>query len=365
MIEIKHLTKSYTQPDGSTIQVLKDINCHISKGEVVSIIGPSGTGKSTLLRCMNGIEKASSGEIIFDGENILSPQTNMNHVRQKLGMVFQNFNLFENLTILQNVTIAPIKLLKMSKEDAEQYGLELLRSVGMADKANVYPSTLSGGQKQRVAIARCLSMKPDCILFDEPTSALDPTMVSEVLSVIRRLANQGMTMIIVTHEMQFARDVSSRIIFLSQGYICEDGTPEQIFSHPQQEETQIFIMHTQRLHFELADENADVYQLHSELTEFCLKHSLQHQLFNMQLMLEELLMETGSKARPATIDVLYSEKDGTLQIQIRLKSLHQSLLNAMNEYSRAIVNNLSTNLCEEITNEGVLIKLNPKASIHQ
>lgn len=360
MIEIKNLTKVFTQADGSQTQVLDGINCKISKGEIVSIIGPSGTGKSTLLRCINGIEHATSGEIIFQGEDILSPSTNINKVRQRMGMVFQNFNLFEHLTILENVTIGPTKLLGMNKSDAEKQGMQLLRSVGMADKANSYPASLSGGQKQRVAIARCLSMKPDCILFDEPTSALDPTMVSEVLGVIRKLASQGMTMIIVTHEMRFARDVSSRIIFLSQGKIQEDGTPQQIFYHPQNEETRMFIQHTQRLHYDLLDENADVYQLHSEITDFCMKHSLQYQCFNLQLIIEELLMETAIDSRPASIDLLYSEEDGKLQLQIRLKNTRTSVLEMMEECSKRIVTNLCSDIKENVTDEGLLMKLIPK-----
>lgn len=360
MIEIRNLTKAYTQPDGSQTLVLKGINCSISKGEVVSIIGPSGTGKSTLLRCINGIEHATGGEIIFQGENVLSPQTNINKVRQKMGMVFQNFNLFEHLTILENVTIGPIKLLGKSKAEAERDGMELLRSVGMAEKASCYPENLSGGQKQRVAIARCLSMEPDCILFDEPTSALDPTMVSEVLSVIRKLASQGMTMIIVTHEMRFARDVSSRIIFLSHGNIQEDGTPEKIFSNPKCEETRMFIQHTQRLHYDLLTQDSDVYQLYGEINNFCMKYGLQHQNFNIQLILEELLMETAKDSRPASIDILYGEKSHDLQLHIKLPSLHQSILEITNEYSKAIITNLCSNFNEGVTDDGLSIKLTPK-----
>lgn len=360
MIEIKNLTKVFTQPDGNRVEVLKGINCKISKGEVVSIIGPSGTGKSTLLRCINGIEYASGGEIIFQGEDVLSPATDINKVRQRMGMVFQNFNLFEHLTILENVSVAPMKLLGMSREAAESQGMELLRSVGVADKAGSYPRNLSGGQKQRVAIARCLSMKPDCILFDEPTSALDPTMVSEVLSVIRKLASQGMTMLIVTHEMRFARDVSTRILFLSGGNIQEDGTPEQIFTNPQCEETRMFIQRTRCLHYELADENADAYQLYSEISQFCMKYGVQYQCFNLELILEELLMETARVSRPANIDMLYSEKDGTLQIRILMKNRRSSVLEMMDECSRLIVNNLCIELEETITDEGLLIALVPK-----
>lgn len=241
MITIKNLSKTYKMPDGSQLEVLKNIDCHIAKGDVISIIGPSGTGKSTFLRCLNGIDPATSGEIIFGGMNILDKKTKLNKVRQKMGMVFQSFNLFDHMTVLENVSFGPIRILGMNKTEADEKSRELLRMVGLEDKADVMPRNLSGGQKQRVAIARSLSMNPDCILFDEPTSALDPTMVGEVLHVIRQLAQQGMTMLIVTHEMNFARDVSTRVLFMCEGGIYEEGTPEQIFSNPQKTATRNFI----------------------------------------------------------------------------------------------------------------------------
>ena len=209
MISIKHLSKTFTNPDGTQITVLKDVNCEIEKGEVISIIGPSGTGKSTLLRAINMLEPPTSGEIWVDGENIMAKGYHLDKLRQKMGMVFQNFNLFDHLTVLENITYAPTRLLKVSEEEAKKEALELLNKVGLAQKADVYPSSLSGGQKQRVAIARSLAMHPEVILFDEPTSALDPTMVGEVLSVMRQLAKEGLTMLIVTHEMRFASRFSS------------------------------------------------------------------------------------------------------------------------------------------------------------
>ena len=240
MIQVNHLSKSYTQPNGEVIQVLKDVNCHIKKGEVISIIGPSGTGKSTFLRALNLLDPPTDGEILVEGEDILRKKYPLNKLRQRMGMVFQNFNLFEHLSILENVTLAPIKLLGLSKEDAQKEAMQMLRKVGMAEKADAMPKNLSGGQKQRVAIARCLAMHPDIILFDEPTSALDPTLVGEVLSVIRQLAKEGMTMLIVTHEMKFAYDVSTRIFFMNEGVIYEEGTPQQIFENPQREATRAF-----------------------------------------------------------------------------------------------------------------------------
>ena len=260
MIQVNHLTKSYTQPNGEVLQVLKDVNCHISKGEVISIIGPSGTGKSTFLRALNLLDEPTSGEIIVGGENILQKKYPLNKLRQRMGMVFQNFNLFEHLTILENVTLAPIKLLGLSKEDAQKEAMQMLRKVGMAEKADAMPKNLSGGQKQRVAIARCLAMHPDIILFDEPTSALDPTLVGEVLSVIRQLAKEGMTMLIVTHEMKFAYDVSTRIFFMNEGVIYEEGTPQQIFENPQREATRAFTNRIRTLSSYVNSADFDIYE---------------------------------------------------------------------------------------------------------
>ena len=360
MLEIKNLSKTFVQPDGTSVQVLRGITFQVSQGEVVSIIGPSGTGKSTLLRCLNGIEHADSGEIIFQGENILSPQTDINKVRQHMGMVFQNFNLFEHLTILQNVTVGPIRLLGMSRAQAEEQGMDLLRKVGMADKADSYPRHLSGGQKQRVAIARCLSMNPDCILFDEPTSALDPTMVSEVLSVMRRLAAQGMTMIIVTHEMKFARNVSTRVIFLSDGQVQEDGTPEQIFDNPQKEETRMFIQHIRKLHHVLPDADSDIYALYAEITEFCARLGLHNRVFNIQLILEELLMETHLREHPVECNLYYAENDMSLKMQLILQDVHQSVESRMNELSRKIVHDFCTEFTETETTEGIVLEMTLK-----
>ncbi len=227
LIKVENLEKSFDNVD-----VLKGINIEIKKGEVVVIIGPSGCGKSTFLRTLNLLEEPTGGHIIFEGTDITDNKTNVNLHRQKIGMVFQQFNLFPHMTILKNMTLAPIKLLKLSKEEAEDRAMELLERVGLADRADAYPSQLSGGQKQRVAIVRALCMKPDVMLFDEPTSALDPEMVGEVLEVMKSLANEGMTMAVVTHEMGFAREVADRVIFIDEGIITEEGTPEEIFKNP-------------------------------------------------------------------------------------------------------------------------------------
>ena len=228
LIKTENLQKSFGK-----IEVLKDINTEIKKGEVVVIIGPSGSGKSTFLRTLNLLEEPTGGHIYFEGTDITDPKVNINIHRQKMGMVFQQFNLFPNMTVLKNMTIAPVKLKKATKAEAEERALSLLERVGLKDRANAYPSQLSGGQKHRVAIVRALCMQPDVMLFDEPTSALDPEMVGEVLDVMKALANDGMTMAVVTHEMGFAREVADRVLFIDQGIIMEQGTPEEVFNNPQ------------------------------------------------------------------------------------------------------------------------------------
>jgi ABC-type polar amino acid transport system, ATPase component len=236
VIEVIELTKSF-----GDLQVLKGITETIKDGEVVCIIGPSGSGKSTFLRCLNLLEEPTTGKVLLDGQQINSKDSDINKIRQKLGMVFQSFNLFQNMTTLENVTLAPMKTKGVSKADAEKLAHELLQRVGLDDKSDVYPASLSGGQAQRVAIARALAMEPEVMLFDEPTSALDPEMVGEVLEVMRELAEQGMTMAIVTHEMGFAREVADRILFIDEGIVCEQGTPEEIFGSPKNERTKNFL----------------------------------------------------------------------------------------------------------------------------
>ena len=226
LIQINHLKKTF-----GNHEVLKDINLTISQGEVISIIGPSGCGKSTFLRSLNGLEHPSNGEIFFENINITSKKTDINMLRSRIGMVFQQFNLFPNMTIKKNIMMAPVSLGKLNKEEAAEKADELLKRIGLYEKAEEYPDVLSGGQKQRIAIIRALAMNPDIMLFDEPTSALDPEMVGEVLNLMKELASEGMTMVVVTHEMTFARDVANRILFFSDGYITEDNTPEEIFMH--------------------------------------------------------------------------------------------------------------------------------------
>ncbi len=235
-IEVTNLKKNFGK-----LEVLKDINVTVMEGEVVCVIGPSGSGKSTFLRCLNRLENITSGNVIVDGVDITDRKTNINKVRENIGMVFQHFNLFPHMTVLDNITLAPVDLKIMTKDEANKKAMSLLERVGLADKANVYPPQLSGGQKQRAAIARSLAMNPDIMLFDEPTSALDPEMVGEVLAVMKNLAVAGMTMVIVTHEMGFAREVASRVIFMDGGYIVEEGTPDQVINHPREPRTIDFL----------------------------------------------------------------------------------------------------------------------------
>lgn len=235
-ILVKNLKKNFGK-----LEVLKDINTEIKQGEVVVLLGPSGSGKSTFLRCLNRLDDITSGDVYIDGVNVADKKTNLNAVRQNVGMVFQHFNLFPHMTVLDNITLAPVELKKMTKEEAKKKGMELLTRVGLDSKAEAYPPQLSGGQKQRVAIARALAMNPDIMLFDEPTSALDPEMVGEVLNVMKELANDGMTMVCVTHEIGFAREVATRVIFMDGGYIVEEGTPDEVILNPKEPRTIDFL----------------------------------------------------------------------------------------------------------------------------
>ena len=239
LIQVRGLEKFFNT--ANKIKALNGVNADIHRGEVVVVIGPSGSGKSTFLRCLNLLELPTAGVITFEGVDITDPKVNINLHRQKMGMVFQHFNLFPNMTVLRNMTVAPMELRKKSKAEAEAKAMELLKRVGLADRANAYPSQLSGGQKQRIAIVRALCMEPEVMLFDEPTSALDPEMVGEVLEVMKALANEGMTMVVVTHEMGFAREVGDRVIFMDGGQILEEGTPEEIFGRPKNPRTQEFL----------------------------------------------------------------------------------------------------------------------------
>jgi len=241
VISVNNLHKEFKNTDGSVTKVLSGITYEVAKGEKIVIVGPSGSGKSTFLRCLNLLERPTSGEIYFDAEEITDPKININKVRQRMGMVFQNFNLFNNLTVMDNIILAPVKLKIMSEKEAREKATELLKRVNLLDKADVYPVSLSGGQKQRIAIVRSLCMNPEMMLFDEPTSALDPEMVGEVLDVMKQLAEDGMTMVVVTHEMGFAREVATKVLFMDEGKILEENTPKEFFENPQSQRLKDFL----------------------------------------------------------------------------------------------------------------------------
>ena len=327
IISVSHLSKSF-----GSLHVLQDISLEVRPGEVISVIGPSGTGKSTFLRCLNLLEQPSGGTIRIDGQDILSPDANVPLLRRRMGMVFQSFNLFNDKSVLDNITMSPILLLGKSRKAAEQQAHRLLEMVGLAERADAMPDELSGGQKQRVAIARALAMEPEILLFDEPTSALDPTMVSEVLGVITRLAREGMTMIIVTHEMRFARQVSSRVLFFAEGVIYEEGTPEQLFHHPQRTLTQRFIRQIHETEFTIRSEHFDWYAMMAQMEQFCRQYNLSRQRTeNVYHAVDESLAILGtahSHAQATTnnttqwavgtcLTLSYTEQDDSLQLTVR------------------------------------------------
>ena len=312
LLKIEHLRKEYPG-----VTPLTDLNVEIEKGEIVSIIGPSGTGKSTLLKCINQLEKPTSGTVTFNGEVITDPGCDISLVRRKMGMVFQTFTLFDNLNVIDNVTAAPRDLLKMPEDEAYELGMSLLKRVGLAEKAKSFPDELSGGQKQRVAIARAIAMKPDIMLFDEPTSALDPTMIGEVLVVVRSLAKEGMTMLIVTHEMNFARYVSTRVLYMDEGGIYEDGTPDQIFDHPQKEKTRQFIRQLKILQTEINSADFDFPGVQTKIMIFGRDNMLSPiEIRDLQLVFEETVMqsiiphlEKAGEGYPIRITVEHSDID--------------------------------------------------------
>lgn len=313
LIKVEHLQKKY---DNGSFP-LTDINCEINRGDVISVIGPSGTGKSTFIKCLNMLDKPTAGTIIYDGEEVTAPGYNATKLRRKVGMVFQSFDLFAHLTVAENIMLAPVNLLGKGKQEAYDRAIELLRQVGLDGKADRYPSELSGGQQQRVAIVRTLAMEPEVILFDEPTSALDPTMVGEVLSVIRNLAEQGLTMLIVTHEMNFARHVSNRVFYMDQGLIYEEGTPEQIFEHPEKELTRRFIQQTKVYKYKTEQGGFDYLSLMTEYRSFALANMMSTRILRrtesaIEELCAQLISRKLTKADSLELTVEYSEKGNTV-----------------------------------------------------
>jgi polar amino acid transport system ATP-binding protein len=309
MITVSNLSKKF-----GGLVVLENLSVEINKGEIISIIGPSGCGKSTLLRCLNLLERPTGGEIFVDGEDILAKSASVNELRRKMGMVFQSFNLYSHLLAIENIMLGPVKLLKLPKQQAFDEAKKYLEMVGLSQKAYAYPDELSGGQKQRVAIARTLAMKPEIILFDEPTSALDPTMVSEVLAVIKKLAEEGLTMMIVTHEMKFARDVSTRILYMDDCGIFEEGAPEQIFDSPRRSKTRIFIYKIRSFSYDIDGAQFDLYELNARLEEFLKKRMFtDKKIKTVQLLSEELLCNVLPDTR-IEYSVEYSDETGETAI---------------------------------------------------
>ena len=341
LISVSHLRKSF-----GSLHVLRDISLEVRPGEVISVIGPSGTGKSTFLRCLNLLEQPSGGTIRIDGQDILSLDADVPLLRRRMGMVFQSFNLFNDKSVLDNITMSPILLLGKSREEAEQQAHRLLEMVGLAERADAMPDELSGGQKQRVAIARALAMEPEILLFDEPTSALDPTMVSEVLGVITRLAREGMTMIIVTHEMRFARQVSSRVLFFAEGVIYEEGTPEQLFHHPQRTLTQRFIRQIHETEFTIRSEHFDWYAMMAQMEQFCRQYNLSRQRTeNVYRAVDESLAILGT-AVGTCLTLSYTEQDDSLLLTVRTPYLIPSdaLDIEDNMLAAAILRSVSTDI---------------------
>lgn len=336
MIKIENLCKKY-----GDFSVLENVSTEIHKGDVVSIIGPSGCGKSTFIRCLNLLEQPTSGKIYIDGQDILDKNADVNKLRLKMGMVFQSFNLFSHLMIIENIMLGPVNLLKKSRQEAYDEGMKLLEMVGLAHKAKNYPDELSGGQKQRVAIARTLAMHPEIVLFDEPTSALDPTMVSEVLAVIRKLAAQGMTMMIVTHEMNFAKNVSNRVFYMDEKGICEEGTPQQIFENPQRERTKQFIYKIRTFNHKIEDKQFDLYAFNAEIENF-----LKNQLFDEKrinkvlLVCEELIFNCiglGEKTAQIEFTLRYSQQKDETELFFTAEPINEKTLENADKMSMNIV----------------------------
>ena len=286
MIRVEHVSKSF-----GALQVLRDVSCEIADGECVAVIGPSGTGKSVFLSLLNGLQAPDAGRVFVGGDEVTAKKADLNRIRRKMGMVYQTFNLFSHLTVLENITLAPRRLKGLRREEAEKKALALLQTVSLVEKADAFPSALSGGQKQRVAIARAMAMNPEVVLFDEPTSALDPTMVGEVLAAIRSFSRQGVTMVVVTHEMEFARDVADRVFFLADGGICEAGTPEQIFEHPQQARTAAFVNQLRTFHCRITSHHFDLLAERAQLELLAAKYITDHKrVSRLALLFEELTM---------------------------------------------------------------------------
>ena len=349
MIKVEHLRKEY-----SGVTPLKDVNITINDGDVISIIGPSGTGKSTFIRCLNLLEKPTSGHIYLDDKDITDPQCDISSVRKKMGMVFQSFNLFGHLTVIENLMKPQMDLLGTSKQKAYDEGMRLLRMVGLGEKKLNYPDELSGGQKQRIAIARTLSMDPDIILFDEPTSALDPTMVGEVQAVIRDLAKTGKTILIVTHEMSFAKAISNRVLYMDEGGIYEEGTPKQIFDNPVKEKTRRFINHLTVLEFSIENRDYDFIAMMNDIAEYGLRNQIPQSLTGkIQLAFEELTQELVKTIDVPHISVTceYSQKSESAAMVFKYSGSYYDIINEGDDIAMDIVKGIAAEITVDRTKE--------------
>lgn len=355
MITVSHLSKTITQPDGGVITALNDVSFHIERGEVVSIIGSSAAGKSTLLRALNLLDPPTSGEIIVGGKDILAPNYSRHKLCQHMGMVFQQFNLFPHLSVIENVMLAPMKVLGISREEAERDAVENLRKVHLLERASFMPGSLSGGQQQRAAIARCLAMHPDIILFDEPTSALDPTMVGEVQGVIRLLAQEKMTMLIVTHNMRFAHDIATRTFFMQKGEIIEEGTPDDLFNHPCHPETKTFVQRIHKLVFNIESQNFDFYDMMSQIRQFCIRFAIPEHMNTITHIVEEMLLLLSAHNSPIHIEVNHSEMSNQNSVIILHKGETVSPLDRddVDEIAVMIIRGMSKEIYSEQTPDGI------------
>ena len=351
LIKVEHLKKSF-----ENVTPIKDISCEINKGEVISVIGPSGTGKSTFIRCLNLLERPTSGKIFFEGEDILAPKVDVNKLRKRIGMVFQSFDLFGDKTVVENIMLGPCELLKVPRKQAYDRAMELLSMVYLEDKATAYPSELSGGQQQRVAIVRVLAMNPEVILFDEPTSALDPTMVDEVLAVIKQLKKQKMTMIIVTHEMSFAKEISDRVFYLDDGVIYEEGTPGQIFDNPTKDKTKHFIKKMKDLNICFDKECFDFYMINARIAEYACRYNIPHKMvIQMYTVVEEFVALTLLPAITSEIEVelifSYSDKYEMIECVLYYKGECINPVEQVDELSKKILYNAVKSIGHEYDEE--------------
>ncbi|MBQ6900503.1 MAG: amino acid ABC transporter ATP-binding protein [Firmicutes bacterium] len=358
MIRVENLSKSF-----GNLTVLHDVSLHIKKGECVAIIGPSGTGKSVFLSCLNGLMTPDCGKIFVDGENICDKHTNINKVRSRMGMVYQAFHLFSHLTVMENITLAPRKLTGLSDEAARTKAEELLDMVALRDKANAMPDELSGGQKQRIAIARAMAMDPQLVLFDEPTSALDPAMVGEVLASIRTFADKGVTMVIVTHEMEFAREVATRVLYMDEKGIYEDGTPEKIFDAPEKPKTKAFIRKLKTLRYEINSRNFDFLQLYTQISLFCQKYRISPKAsHSMQLCTEEAVfyLLNNNLAAHIELSLEYSDKDGSVILSLDYDGLHGDPFEGKEDIGIMLLRAKSSQIQYSNDKDGNHLKLNLK-----